>query len=427
MRLRFLTCSAAAPLLLAAAAMAQQPPGGTIKTFVRPLVIRHVAVFDGTHLLHDQTVFAQGETIVEVGSHVSFPEGASVIEGRGKTLLPGLIDARTRTTDGDSLGQAVIFGVTTSLDMFTDLAALQKIRDEASFDRADLYSAGTIITVPGGYGTQFGIQIPTLAKEPDSDAFVAARVKEGSDYIYIAYDDGFASGNRWPEHNYATLHSLVEAAHKRKKLAIVHAGSLRESQEAIHAGADGLSHIFWGNSSDPAFATLAAKQKMFVIPLLAAVENACGLALGKELASDPKLEPYLSSADKTRLSLKPPHPAPCNGSLEAFSQLHKAHVTILAGSDSSEPGTAPGASLHRELEVLVRAGLSPTEALEAATSAAARAFHLDDRGVIAKGKRSDFFLVNGDPTKHILATRDIVSVWKQGVLAEREAYRSQLK
>ena len=249
-------------------------------------------------MLHNQTVLARGETIEAVGPNIQFPEGANVIEGTGKTLLPGFIDSRTRTTDGDSLGQAVIFGVTTSLDMFTDLATLRKIREEASFDRADLFSAGTIVTVPNGFGTQFGIKIPTLESEPEATAFVAARVKEGSDYIYIAYDDGFTSGNRWPEHNYATLHTLVEAAHKQKKLAVVKVGSLRETQEAIHAGADGITPIFWGAASDAALAPPAARQKMFVIPSLTTLENTCGVALGKDLIIDPKLGPYLSEADK---------------------------------------------------------------------------------------------------------------------------------
>src|ERR1039457_59074 len=76
---------------------------------------------------------------------------------------------------------------------------------------------------------------------------------------------------------------------------------------------------------------------------------------------------------------------------------------------------------------LVRAGLSPIEALQAATSAPAKAFHLDDRGEIAPGKRADLLLVNGDPTKNIEATRDIVAVWKQGVRDDLAAYRAEVQ
>jgi hypothetical protein len=83
--------------------------------------------------------------------------------------------------------------------------------------------------------------------------------------------------------------------------------------------------------------------------------------------------------------------------------------------------------MHGELALLVGAGLTPTEALAAATSAPARAFHLDDRGEIAPGKRADLLLVKGDPTTDILATRNIVSVWKLGTADDRESYRAAIE
>jgi hypothetical protein len=95
-------------------------------------------------------------------------------------------------------------------------------------------------------------------------------------------------------------------------------------------------------------------------------------------------------------------------------------VPILAGTDAPNPGTAHGASIHRELELLVQGGLTPTEALIAATSAPAAAFHLTDRGRIAKGMRADLVLVNGDPTTDIQATRDIAAIWKGGVALQRQ-------
>jgi hypothetical protein len=102
--------------------------------------------------------------------------------------------------------------------------------------------------------------------------------------------------------------------------------------------------------------------------------------------------------------------------------LQALHVPILAGTDAPNPGTTHGASLHGELELLVGSGLSPVEALTAATSVPARVFHLKDRGRIAKGLRADLLLVRGDPTTDITATRDIVSVWKRGTEADRASY-----
>lgn len=95
-------------------------------------------------------------------------------------------------------------------------------------------------------------------------------------------------------------------------------------------------------------------------------------------------------------------------------------MPILAGTDAPNPGTAHGATLHRELELLVRAGLSPLAALQAATSLPAAAFALRDRGRIAPGLRADLVLVDGDPTHDVLATRAIVAIWKLGQRVNRE-------
>jgi imidazolonepropionase-like amidohydrolase len=109
----------------------------------------------------------------------------------------------------------------------------------------------------------------------------------------------------------------------------------------------------------------------------------------------------------------------CTGELAhafaALKQLHDAGVPILAGSDAPAPGSTNGVSLHGELELLVKGGLSPSEALAAATSVPARTFRLTDRGRIVPGLRADLLLVRGDPTRDITATRDIVEVWKAGV------------
>lgn len=92
----------------------------------------------------------------------------------------------------------------------------------------------------------------------------------------------------------------------------------------------------------------------------------------------------------------------------------QAGAPVLAGTDAPASGTTYGASLHGELALLVKAGQAPLQTLAAAASAPARAFHLDDRGRIRPGLRADLVLVEGDPTQDILATRNIVAIWKRG-------------
>jgi len=102
---------------------------------------------------------------------------------------------------------------------------------------------------------------------------------------------------------------------------------------------------------------------------------------------------------------------------------HRAGVTILAGTDANQTAAAPasppyGSSLHHELALLVDAGLTPVEALRAATATAAAYFGLDDRGVIEPGKRADLVLIDGDPVQDINAIRNVAAVWCAGVQVE---------
>jgi hypothetical protein len=152
-----------------------------------------------------------------------------------------------------------------------------------------------------------------------------------------------------------------------------------------------------------------------------------GVSGAGPLLEDARIEPYLNATARSglengfRRSPKQP-PVTYAGAEAAVRQLIASGVAILAGSDAPNPGTSHGAALHRELELLVGAGLSPIQALTAATSAPASAFKIRDRGRIARGLRADLLLVNGDPTKDITATRDIAGIWKGGVIVDRTAY-----
>src|SRR4029079_6989716 len=148
------------------------------------------------------------------------------------------------------------------------------------------------------------------------------------------------------------------------------------------------------------------------------------------LAKDPRLAPFIPAPFLANLErsfpLRPGEVLHYEGAEEAVRQLKAASVPLLAGSDAPNPGTAHGVSLHPELELLVKAGLTPAEALAAATSTPARVFGLADRGRISQGLRADLLLVSGDPTKDILATRDVVGIWKAGVPFDRNAYKASL-
>ena len=128
---------------------------------------------------------------------------------------------------------------------------------------AELRFGGYGVTTPDGHCTKFGFEVPTLTQPSEAQAFVDARIAEGSDYIKIIYDDGRAYGIDFKTISKETLAAAVEAAHQRAKLAIVHIGTLQDAREAIEAGADGLAHLFVDRKPDPDFASLLASRGAF--------------------------------------------------------------------------------------------------------------------------------------------------------------------
>lgn len=394
-------------------------------------VIRNVRIFDGSRVIQKGGVWVQNGMIKAVGARVNAPSGVRTIDGTGETLLPGLIDSHVHTW-GTALKDALVFGVTTELDMFMDYKYAGQVRKEQAegkdLDQADLRSAGTLVTAPKGHGTEYGMAIPTISSPEEAQAFVDARIAEGSDYIKIIYDDGKTYGISIPTLSKETMAAVIAAAHKRGKLAVAHIGSLQGARDAIGAGADGLMHLFVDAPPDPEFAAFVAQHHAFVVPTLSVLASIVNTGAGKAIANDPQLAPYISADSAANLGRSFPRKS---GDFafpqETIRQLKAHHVPILAGTDAPNPGTAQGASMHEELELLVGSGMTPVEALTAATSIPASAFHLADRGQIAAGKRADLLLVKGDPTTDIKATRDIVAVWKLGVEDDRASYRAAVE
>jgi imidazolonepropionase-like amidohydrolase len=392
-------------------------------------LIRDVRIFDGEHVLeHRSVLIANGKIQWIRGPEATMPD-AQVIEGAGRTLLPGLIDAHVHMPfrAESAAHQALMLGVTTQLDMSTGLLpSLKKLETQDRPELSDLRTAGIPATVPGGHPAQMGgPPLPTLMNPDQAQAFVDARIAEGSDFIKIIHDDG----STWPWTNQhvpmldnPTMRALVNAAHKRGKLAVVHVLSEQQARDAIEAGADGLAHLFYGDSVSSDFGKLAAKHHVFVVPTLIALYPQCGKSLGPMILSDPQLGPHISEEWHRSMNTSKPDPSAnhfCGAADQAVRQLTQAGVPLLTGTDAPTPGTTYGASVHGELELLVRNGLTPIQALVAATSTPATAFRLADRGRISPGKRADLLLVDGDPTKNIVDTRKIIAVWKRGVPVQR--------
>ncbi|WP_101783328.1 amidohydrolase family protein [Nonomuraea indica] len=401
-------------------------------------LIRGVRVFDGERTLPTADVLIVDDRIAE-------PDGRPVdveIDGAGRTLLPGLIDAHTHVSDG-MLAQALAFGVTTELDLFClpgNLARQRRLAAERD-DVADLRSAGVLATMPGGHPSQIMAaeaealaylgdavgSFDTIAHAADAKAFVEARLAEGSDFLKIVLDDGRTAGLDLPVMPPEVVAALVGAGHAAGLKTIAHVATAHDTAVALDAGIDGLAHVFHHSEpGDPAVEDLAARiaaQQVFVITTLAYIETIAQDPAGVELVRDARIAARLPEHAKAAVdrdySAVPVHPDGVADARRATAALHKAGVALLAGTDANFFAPVHGAAMHRELLMLTQAGLRPEAALAAATSVPARHFDLADRGRIAPGLRADLLLVDGDPTRDITATRAIAEVWRRGVRLPR--------
>ncbi|MFD4197098.1 amidohydrolase family protein [Amycolatopsis thermoflava] len=367
-------------------------------------LIRGVRVFDGERTIARADVLIDGDRIAEPGGPADV-----LVDGTGRTLLPGLIDAHTHTFDGN-LAQALRFGVTTELDMFCLPANLSRQRALAAErdDVADIRSSGVLATAPGGHPSQLMTALgdtlgdaagpfDTVATADQAAAFVAARQADGADYLKVVVDDGTVHGADLPVLAPDVVAALVESAHAAGLAVIAHAITAAEVEIALDAGVDGLAHV-WVDAG-PGTVALAARvaaQGVFVVSTLVYFEVISGQG----------------GADHAV-------PGSGTGAVRVARALRAAGVPLLAGTDATPFAPVHGESLHRELELLTEAGLTAEEALAAATSVPAHHFGLDDRGRIAPGLRADLVLVDGDPTRDIAATRSIVDVWRRGVRQAR--------
>ena len=313
--------------------------------------------------------------------------------------------------------------MTTVLDQSTDpafAAAMRPAREEvARGTQADLFSAGMTATAPEGHGTQYGIPVETLTGPDEAAEWVRARRAEGSDWIKIIYEDGSAFGMEIASLDGETVAAVIAAAHAEGLAAVVHVSTLETALEAMAFGADGLVHVWRDEVVSEADARRFAEADIFVVPTLSVMVSADDPAVA-ELVRETD-EAMLSPIQRQTLAGRFPGGLAEGGdvAMENVRRLRAAGVRLIAGTDAPNPGTGAGISMHGELRLLARAGMGSAEALAAATSVAADAFGVAERGRIAEGHLADLVLVRGDLEEDVSRSHDIVGIWKDGYLVDR--------
>lgn len=376
----------------------------------RELAIVDVAVVDvaAGRVLEGQTVIVRGNVITQVG-RVPVPPGAQQIDGRGKYLIPGLWDMHVhlQAAGEESLSLFLANGVVGVRDMGSDDDFVIPLRDRIASGAV----TGPTVRTSGAMLDDAPPEWPFRLRTTNAKDAVARNV----DFIKVH--------SRLPRDAYF---AVIEEAKRRNLPVAGHVPEKVTMAEASKAGQRSIEHLGeykllfeCGPSCESLFATFR-ENRTWHTPTLAALRtfSLSEKDIEAELRASGQLEhvtPTLLAFWQKSMELTPPPPEPVRQQLAGLferavplvGEMHKTGVPLLAGCDA----LVPGYCLHDELAWLVRAGLTPVEALRTATLNPAIYFGEDhQRGTIEPGKRADLVLLGADPTTDIANTRTIEAV-----------------
>jgi len=269
-------------------------------------VIENVTLFDGEVVIAETSVLVENGRITKVAK--SIKGDYTIIDGKDKFLMPALTNCHVHAFMVPQLYEAANAGVLTLLDMHGYESVQQymtSMRDQPNAAR--LYRAGYAATAPGGHGTQYGFDVPTLEKPEDAKQWITDRVAAGVDHIKIIVEP-------WKNTlSHETAKALIEEAHANDKVAVVHISNEEDAFKVLSNGADGLVHI-WTDKAMPQerLDALVKDQDFFVIPTILTNVLVQPLFYGKTEAETAVVEA---------------------GLLKEVKRLYDAGVPILAGTD----------------------------------------------------------------------------------------------
>jgi enamidase len=395
------------------------------------LVVRNGAVIDGTGAspIVDGVVVIDGERILAVGEAAAFrmPEDVRVVDAGGGTILPGIVNSHTHSTQDPAVRRAFLTdGVTTVCNLGTTLERLP-LFDSASVPEGPAargFWAGPIITAPGGYpGPVYGFEFTYEVGSPaEARAAVADLLDRGADMIKIALAPGDPR-EPWPVLDLARVEEIVEEAHGRGVLVRAHVFEPFLVEDIVlPAGVDVIEHEPMPiltpeeerrvlESDDPSTELFDVVAPEYVRLLERLVEHGTVIVPTLDGGIGPLFtKPDRSPLEETVLDLH----------LEAVRRFHALGGAVALGNDFGGVARVAQGMPLLEMRMLHAAGVTPMDVLEASTRhATAVCGQGADLGTLEPGKLADIVVVAGDPLADLGAMDSVIAVVKGGTLAYR--------
>jgi len=399
------------------------------------LALTNVRMIDGTGRdpIQNTAIIIDANRIKNIGLVTSYPDNTNVVDLRGLTVMPGLIDCHlhlgglTKDQPGKAIGKislkdmasfffdysrnyahrrrlAIENGVTTIRSAGDHYPHIIRLRDKIAVGKLSgprIFAPGPTITAPGGHpagtiykGNRYIVKnaVRQIADVNTAREEVRKLVEGGVDCIKAIYSDinPMDTTQKVPRLSLDVLETLADETHRHNLRLMVHTGTPQETMDAVKAGADSIEHGILPGANSFDFGDDLIKMM---------------------LDKGTYLVPTLSIA----WAYKDTYPDIFTGLKRTFKKLHGAGVNIAAGTDSGTPGVVIGKGLHKELELMVEAGISSIEAIIAGTrNAADNMAKASELGTIESGKLADVIAVFGDPLKDIRNTREIRLVIRDG-------------
>lgn len=419
----------------------------------RPVLLLGATLIDGSggDPIPDSYVLVRGGRFQEVGSLASrrgkppAARHARVVDAAGKWIVPGLVDAHVHVDTARDSRAMIRWGVTAARLMEEDSARAVRLaaRSRASLRAPDFFPAAPIFTARGGWWSEEPPDSHLDRFPPDPAAArqaVDAARRLGSAEIKIMNDDmGWCRDPlpKLPQIDPAVLSALVEEARRLGLRVSVHAPRLQDARQAVSAGATVLAHGILDEAIDERTVQEMKSRGVYYVPTLDIFDFLAGprefmarvLADRRIAGSLPRatLAKYRSESYFASYAQRYPNAAFVAAHRKVLDdnlrKLEESGVRVALGTDM---WAFPGAGVHLEMEDFVRAGLTPMEALRAATLTSSESIGEEARrGTIEAGKIADFLVLENDPLADITNTRAIESVYKHGRLAWSR-YRSSL-
>jgi phenylpropionate dioxygenase-like ring-hydroxylating dioxygenase large terminal subunit/imidazolonepropionase-like amidohydrolase len=423
----------------------------------RRRLISGAQVIDGTGRapLPEHSVLVEGGVI---GAVLPRRHDAAIdaerIDASGRTLMPGLVDMHAHLISGGfdtivdsgasyetdtqrrALAQMLYWGITGchySVQPLANAAWLRESLASGDLIGPRLAVSGPGITAPAGWA---GSNVPDARLELDTVAAVPAAIstlaEAGVDFVKVFYDDMCCAFRQpMPKLRADVLQAVVREAHRHGLPVAVHVYDIGGHREAMRAGADLLYHSAVTGQIDDAYVALAKSAGSAYVATLSIYHDTYDPSAVRRWAQTPDVVRTVPAA--TLETLEP------GGPLDLFEthtrradiarqlpviayNLHwvfQAGVPFAVGPDTGVPGVFPGISVHREMELMVQAGVPALDVIGAATRQAAALMGDPSGGTIARGKRADLVLLSADPIEDIRSTRAIEAVMQGGELVDR--------